>query len=248
VVSDVRAAVETKVTPNLPEGYFVQYGGQFEAQQQANQRLLLLGSLAVVLMVLLLVKCLGSWSAAAIVMTNVPLAAIGSVIALLLTNWPDPEALNAAPWWDWPRIWVSATTLSVAHWVGFITLIGIVARNGIMMITHYQHLMRYEGESFTREMIVRGSLERLGPVLMTALATTIGLVPLAMGAGETGKEILHPLAIVVIGGLISSTLLDQLVTPALFWKFGRPVEPSKTADGQGMEIPADLEALAKQFD
>ena len=100
---------------------------------------------------------------------NIPLAAIGSVVALLLVNRPDWEALQAAPWWQWPRVWVEATTLSVAHWVGFITLIGIVSRNGIMMISHYIHLMKHEGEAFGEEMIIRGSLERLAPVLMTAL-------------------------------------------------------------------------------
>jgi len=182
------------------------------------------------------------------VMVNIPLAAIGSVIALLLVNQPSSEAIAAASWWELPGVWLGASTLSVAHWVGFITLIGIVSRNGIMMISHYIHLMKYEGEVFGEQMIIRGSLERLAPVLMTALTTTIGLVPLALGAGQTGKEILHPLAIVVIGGMLSSTLLDQIVTPALFFKFGRNVY-KKTGD-EGDEEMAGASAplrLAEQF-
>ncbi len=152
----------------LPGNYRIELGGQFEAQQQANLRLAVLGSFAVIGVFLLLCKALQSWMAALQVLVNIPLAAMGSVIALLLTNWPSSEALAAASWWQWPRVWVEATSLSVAHWVGFITLIGIVSRNGIMMISHYIHLMRYEGEQFSEQMIIRGSLERLSPVMMTA--------------------------------------------------------------------------------
>ncbi len=205
----------------LAGNYRIELGGQFEAQQQANLRLAVLGAFSVVGVFLLLCKALDSWVAAVQVLANIPLAAIGSVIALLLTNWPTSEALHAAPWWLWPKVWVQATSLSVAHWVGFITLIGIVSRNGIMMISHYIHLMKYEGEGFTEHMVIRGSLERLAPVMMTAMTSFVGLLPLLLGAGQTGKEILYPLAVVVFGGMLASTILDQIVTPALFYKFGR---------------------------
>ena len=207
----------------LPGNYHIEYGGQFEAQQQANLRLLVLGSVSVIGVFLLLTKCLGSWRAALQVLANIPLAALGSVVTLLIVNQPTTEALQAAEWWQWPRVWISATSLSVAHWVGFITLIGIVSRNGIMMISHYIHLMEHEGEEFGEEMIIRGSLERLSPVMMTAATSFIGLLPLLFGAGQTGKEILYPLALVVFGGMLTSTVLDQVVTPALFLKFGRRV-------------------------
>ncbi len=245
VVEDIQQRITDKIVPALPDGYFIEYGGQFEAQRQAHVRLLVLGTVSVAAIFLVVLKALGSWRAALQVMVNIPLAAIGSVLALLLTNWPTSEALAAASWWQWPRVWIEATSLSVAHWVGFITLIGIVSRNGIMMISHYIHLMRFEGEKFDDHMIIRGSLERLAPVLMTALTAMIGLVPLAFGAGETGKEILHPLAIVVIGGLLSATLLDQIVTPALFFRFGRHVyeldEPRAAAE------TAELERLTAQL-
>jgi CzcA family heavy metal efflux pump len=228
VVNEIRAGVTQSVAPKLATGYFVEYGGQFEVQNQARLRLAILGPLAVFGVFLVLCHGLGSWRSALQVLVNIPLAAIGSVAALLLTNWPGVEAFRGFAWWRWPEVWASSVTLSVAHWVGFITLTGIVARNGIMMISHYQHLMREEGEVFGPAMIIRGSLERLAPVLMTALTAMIGLVPLALGAGQTGKELLHPLAIVVIGGLISSTLLDQIVTPALFLKFARPERKVQT--------------------
>jgi CzcA family heavy metal efflux pump len=223
VVQDIRRAL-APIDADLrgrTGGYRIEYGGQFEAQEQANRRLLILGTLAVAAVFLVLCRALGSWRFALQVLANIPLAAVGSVVALLLVNRPDTAELAAAPWHQWPALWLGETTLSVAHWVGFITLIGIVSRNGIMMISHYQHLMEHEGERFGEAMIVRGTLERLAPVLMTALTAVIGLVPLALGAGQTGKEILHPLAVVVIGGLLVSTALDQVVTPALFHAFGK---------------------------
>lgn len=231
VVADIRqrvAPIEERLR-KLPGNYHIEFGGQFEAQQQANLRLMILGSISVVGVFLLLVRCLASWQAALQVLANIPLAAMGSIVTLLVVNQPTAEALQAAEWWEWPRVWVGATTLSVAHWVGFITLIGIVSRNGIMMVSHYLHLMQHEGEPFGKSMIIRGSLERLAPVMMTAATSFVGLVPLLFGAGQTGKEILYPLALVVFGGMLSSTLLDQLVTPALFYRFGRRTTDSKQA-------------------
>jgi CzcA family heavy metal efflux pump len=247
VVEDIQrelGPVEDRVR-TLPGSYRIEIGGQFEAQQQANELLFWLFWAVLAGVFLLLWKCLGSWVAAAMVLLiNIPLAALGSVVALLLLNHPTAEALRGANWWEWPKVWASATTLSVAHWVGFITLIGIVSRNGIMMIAHYIHLMKHEGVPFGDELIVRGTLERLAPVLMTALTAVIGLIPLALGAGQTGKEILHPLAIVVIGGLIDSTLMDQIVTPAAFKLFGKSVYRSEPAEGiiAAPIVPADGEA------
>ncbi|HRO67578.1 MAG TPA: efflux RND transporter permease subunit, partial [Pseudobdellovibrionaceae bacterium] len=137
-------------------------------------------------------------------MLNIPMALIGSLVAIFLTD----------------------RTLSVATMVAFVALCGIASRNGIMMISHYLHLMKHEGESFTKEMVIRGSLERLVPVLMTALTAIIGLLPLVLSKGAPGKEILHPVAVVIVGGLLSSTLLDRYVTPTIFYRFGR-----KSAEG-----------------
>lgn len=229
VVAEIDRALEpTRETLRQKAGnYRVEIGGQFEAQQTAATRLRVLGAAAVVGVFLLLWKCLDSWRAAALVLfVNLPLGAFGAVAALVLTSPPAWDALHAAPVWRWPAVAAAGVTLSIAHWVGFITLIGIVSRNGIMMVSHYIHLVRHEGETFSREMIVRGTLERLPPVLMTALTAIMGLIPLALGAGQTGKEILHPLAVVVIGGLLTATVMDQIVTPALFWRYGRKMVPA----------------------
>ncbi|MEO8574905.1 MAG: efflux RND transporter permease subunit, partial [Pyrinomonadaceae bacterium] len=159
----------------------------------------------------LLIKALGDWRVALQVMINIPLALIGAVWALHL----------------------SGGVFSIATMVGFISLVGITSRNGIMMISHYLHLIKEEGEEFTEKMIIRGSLERLVPVLMTALTAGLSLVPFILAADAPGKEILHPLAVVVLGGILTSTLLDQIVTPAVFYKFGRPSAERIIAERDG---------------
>ncbi|HZH33965.1 MAG TPA: efflux RND transporter permease subunit, partial [Pyrinomonadaceae bacterium] len=209
VVGDMRERVAAQV--NLPEGYFIEYGGQFEAQQQATRTLSLLTVFSLIAIFFILLKALGDWHSALQVMINIPLALIGAIIALLLTG----------------------GVFSIATLVGFISLVGITSRNGIMMISHYLHLMREEGENFTREMVIRGSLERLVPVLMTALTAGLSLVPLAIAADAPGKEILHPLAVVVLGGILTSTLLDQSVTPAVFYKFGKTAAKKIIAERDG---------------
>ena len=199
VVRDMQDRIKAQV--QLPEGYFLEYGGQFEAQQEATKRLSVLTIFSLIAIFFVLLKALGDWRSSLQVMINVPLALIGAIIAML----------------------IAGGVFSVATLVGFISLVGITSRNGIMMISHYLHLIREEGEDFTEHMIIRGSLERLVPVLMTALTAGLSLIPLALAAGQPGKEILHPLAVVVLGGILTSTLLDQLVTPAVFYKFGKPI-------------------------
>lgn len=220
-VADIESAI-APIREQLQKenaGYRIGLSGQFEAQQEANRKLILFGLLSIVGILFLLQKGVKSWSAAIQILVNIPLAALGSVMLLLLVNRPEWGELMAEPVYRWPLVWASATTLSVAHVVGFITLIGIVCRNGILMVSHYIHLIEEEGLPFSKETIIRGSLDRLPPVLMTAMTSFIGLAPLLFSAEEPGKEILHPLALVVFGGMLSSTLLDQLVTPALFYRF-----------------------------
>ncbi|WP_292044410.1 efflux RND transporter permease subunit [Massilia sp. UBA6681] len=200
IIEDVRQAVDRT---RLPGGYFVSVEGQFQAQEQSQRLIaaLALGSLLMIFLVLY--SRYRSSRLALIIMGNIPFALVGSVIAM----------------------WIAGVSLSVASMVGFITLAGIATRNGILKISHYINLCKFEGESFGWPMIVRGSIERLTPVLMTALVAAFALTPLLLAADAPGKEILHPVAVVIFGGLISSTLLDTLLTPLIFWKLGRrPLE------------------------
>ena len=196
VVTDIRAAIgETE----LPEGYFISIGGQFEAQEEASRLIGLLSIASVGLIFLILYSRYRSGILAAIIMANIPLALVGAVVGL----------------------WLSGQPLSVAALVGFITLAGIAIRNGILKVSHYVNLCAFEGENFDTKMLLRGSQERLTPVLMTALVAALALAPLLFEADMPGTEILHPVAVVIFSGLITSTLLDSFLTPAMVALFGR---------------------------
>lgn len=180
------------------EGYHMEVGGQFESQMKSSKQMIWLGLTSLILVFFLLYFHFNSTVLSLQIMLNIPLALIGSVAAVYLTE----------------------KSFSIASLIAFVTLCGIASRNGIMMISHYLHLMTEEGESFGKEMIIRGTLERLVPVLMTALTAVLALMPLLFAKGEPGKEILHPVAVVIVGGLLTSTLLDLLITPAVFYLYG----------------------------
>jgi HME family heavy-metal exporter len=195
VIADIRAELAAKP---LPQGYFTALEGQFQAQEQAAKLITALALVSLTMIFMVLYSRYRSTRLVLIIMGNIPLALVGSVIAL----------------------WISGQPLSVAALVGFITLTGIATRNGILKISHYINLCAFEGETFGRHMIVRGSLERLTPVLMTALVAAFALLPLLLSADAPGKEVLHPVAVVIFGGLVSSTLLDTVLTPLMFWLWG----------------------------
>jgi HME family heavy-metal exporter len=187
----------------LPPGYSIGYGGLFESQAEATRLISLLAIVAIAGMFVVLYMLFPSTRIVLQVLNALPTAFIGGVLALLLTR----------------------QTLTVASMVGFISLGGIAVRNGILLVTHYFHLMKYEGESFSEKMILRGSLERLSPVLMTALTAGISLIPLVWGGQAPGREILYPVATVILGGLITSTFCEFLIHPGLFWRYsGRDAE------------------------
>ena len=196
IASEVREAIAGM---SLPPGYTIAFEGIYAEQNKSALRLLGLAIVSLSLIFAMLYTRYRSAGTALIVMSNVPLALIGCVIALKVTG----------------------LELSVASMIGFITLTGISTRNGILKINHFTNLVLYEGERFDRKMIIRGSQERLVPVMTTALAACVGLIPLLLEPTAPGKEILHPVAVVIFGGLISATILDAILTPLLFLRFGR---------------------------
>jgi Cu/Ag efflux pump CusA len=220
-VGSVVADIQKRIADRLPlgkgvySGYYVQYGGQFESAQAASRMLLILGIAVIVCIALLLHMAFHSVRDALLVMLNLPLALIGGVVG----------------------VFVSDGVLSVASLVGFITLFGIATRNGIMLVSHIRYLQQNEGVTSFREAVHRGSMERLAPVLMTALTAGLGLVPLALSGSQPGNEIQTPLAIVVVFGLFSSTLLNMVVVPALFLRWAGATPPA-ASDSQLDVIPA----------
>lgn len=207
-IAELQEAVGARV--QLPTGYFITYGGQFEAQQQATRVIGLLSLISLLLMYVILYNHFRSHRIVLCILMNIPQAAVGAVAVIGFTT----------------------GVFSIASLMGFITLTGISLRNGIMMINHYLHLMRHEGETFGKAMIIRGSLERLVPVLMTTTTAALGLIPLAIAAGEPGKEILQPMAVVMLAGLVTSTLLDLIYTPAFFWRWCGPVAKRLAKGGE----------------
>jgi HME family heavy-metal exporter len=215
-IADIRKLI---ANTQMPAGYFVNMEGTFQAQEESQ---LLIGLLSLVSLSLIFVVLYTRYHSAVltlIIMGNVPLALIGSVAAL----------------------WMTGQALSVSSMIGFITLAGISTRNGILKISHFINLMIHENERFGQAMIVRGCSERLTPVLMTALSAGLALIPLLHGAETPGKEVLHPVAVVIFGGLVSATLLDALLTPVLFQRFGRPAVERIAA------MPTDRRQPAEAF-
>jgi CzcA family heavy metal efflux pump len=201
VVEDIQAAVAGQVS--MPDGYRVEYGGQFESQESATERLLVLGSAAIAGLFMILVLAFGRARDALLVMLNLPLALIGGVAG----------------------VFVAGGVLSVASIIGFITLFGIATRNGIMLVSHIHHLVQVEGVNNLRVAVERAAHERLVPILMTAMAAGLALIPLALRGGESGSEIQTPMAIVILCGLTTSTLLNMFVVPTLYLKYaGGPGE------------------------
>ena len=217
VVGDIRERVERSVPLGRGQyrGYYIEYGGQFQSAEQTTRLLILLGLAVVVCIGLLLNTVFGSARDALLVMVNLPLALMGGVAGVFL----------------------GGGVLSVASLIGFLTVFGIATRNGIMLVTHIRHLQLAEGVTDLREAVYRGAMERLAPILMTALSAGLALIPLALGGEKPGNEIQTPMAIVILCGLLTSTTLNMIVLPALYLRFGRPAKPG-FAGGSELELAA----------
>lgn len=223
-MAQVVSAIRHELTSiKLPEGVFTQLEGTFQAQEEASRTIGFLSLLSLGMIFTILYQRYRSTALALIIMGNIPLALIGSVAALLITGQP----------------------LSVASMIGFITLAGITARNGILKISHYINLALTEQITFGRRLIVRGSLDRLTPVLMTALSAGLALVPLLIDPTAPGKEILHPVAVTIFGGLVSATLLDTLLTPLLFLRFGE--KPLQRLLAKPSIVPPKMKSASTSF-
>ena len=200
VVDDIQAKVKQQV--QLPSGYFIQYGGQFESEQRATQNLLVFGTLALVVIAILMYFAVKSITAMLMIMINLPLAIVGGIFSVA----------------------IGGGILSVASMVGFITLFGVATRNGLLLVENYNS--KFATGMSLKQVVFEGSMDRLAAILMTALTSALGMVPLVIGTGA-GKEILQPLAVVVLGGLFTSTALTLLVLPALYAKFGKFLVPEQ---------------------
>jgi CzcA family heavy metal efflux pump len=211
--------VQARVDPIVQQyGYTVNYGGQFEAQQSASRTIALFSGLTLVIMFVLLQVAVGSPKVALLVLVNLPLALIGGIVAIFLVESPNMFS-NAAALLGLGGRYV-APVISIASLVGFITLFGIAVRNGILLVNHYRHLMEVDGVPLERA-IVQGSAERLVPILMTALTAALALVPIVLKGDEPGNEILAPLSVVILGGLLTSTFLNLVVVPAGYYALHR---------------------------
>ncbi len=202
LVDQARKQIEANV--KLPKGVYVVFTGAAEQAAQAQRELLLNSGIAAVGIIMLLIIVTGNWRNLFLVLANVPFALVGGVLAVLVTGW-----------------FGRGDALTIGSLVGFVTLFGITTRNSIMMISHFEHLVRNEGMDWGQDAAMRGASERLMPILMTAVVTALGLLPLAVGTGEAGREIEGPMAIVILGGLITSTVLNLLVLPTLALRYGR---------------------------
>lgn len=216
-LGDVAGEVERRLAQTeMPPGFHAELLGEFKEATTAQNRLLLFAGGALILILLILVTAFNSWRLAVLVLLTLPMALVGGVLGA----------------------WMTGGILSLGSLVGFFTVLGIAARNGILMINHFQHLEREEGETFGRDLVLRGAKERLAPILMTSLAAGLALVPLAIAGDLPGHEIEHPMAIVIIGGLFTSTVLNLFVTPSLYLRFARPKERRSKPDPTPEPVPA----------